>query len=71
MSHISFTTDVDTEFPTSPQTNAWFGKAELRYGWFHPNISAGAYISSGSCHKPFAAMSYFSAKYMIPYGCHY
>lgn len=31
MSRICFIKDVDTEFPTSPQTNAWFGKAELCY----------------------------------------
>jgi len=31
VSHICFTKDIDTEFPTSSQTNAWFGKAELCY----------------------------------------
>lgn len=71
ISHICFIKDLDTESSTSPQTNAWFGKAELCYAWFHPNISAGAYISSGSCHKPCVALSYFGAKSLVPCGCGY
>lgn len=71
VSHICFIKDVDTESSTSPQTNTWFGRAELRYAWVHPNMSAGAYISSGSYHKPYVALSYFGAKYLVPCGCGY
>lgn len=71
MSHICFIEDVDTESSTSPQTNVWFGKAELCCAWFHPNMNAGAYISSSSCRKPYVALSYFGAKYLVPCGCGY